>query len=202
MIVVLNGCRDNTEEVVKRYRDQNTKILRYFSITTASKGKAVREGFKKAQGEVIGFIDADGATEPFEFDKCLQALQRADGAIASRWKKGSVVINRNIFRKLVSYGFRMVVKTLFNLPFYDTQCGAKVFKHEVIRTIVQKLQIDNMAFDVELLYLARCHGYRIEEVPTVWIDKGSSATLGTPLNVIIKSIKIFFTLFKIRFRKG
>jgi glycosyltransferase involved in cell wall biosynthesis len=201
-IIVLNGCRDNTRGVVESFASRVGAKIHIIDIPEAiGKGGAVRQGFALAQGDYLGFVDADGATGPEEFDKLVRQINGHDGAIASRWKRGSVVVGRNFFRKIVSLGFIIFVKMIFWMPFFDTQCGAKVFKHQAIKQILPKLQVSNMAFDVELLFLMRRAGYRIIEMPTVWLDKSSSAILGSPLGIIKNSFKMLFTLFSIRTRK-
>jgi glycosyltransferase involved in cell wall biosynthesis len=198
-IVVLNGCRDRTLEIVQSFSAEAGRRLRIITISEAiGKGGAVRQGFTLADGDYIGFADADGATEPGEFNKLIQKLPDYDGVIASRWKRGSQMIGRNFMRKIISLGFIVFVKLLFWMPFFDTQCGAKVFKKNFLKEILPRLKVDNMAFDVELLYRARqVHG-RIAEVPTKWINRDSSAALGSPLGTISSGLRMLFTLMQIR----
>jgi glycosyltransferase involved in cell wall biosynthesis len=202
-IVVLNGCRDNTRQVVQKLADQNDSIRIIEIVAAVGKGAAVKQGFALANGQYVGFVDADGATEPQEFQKLIDALdqreQEYDGAIASRWKHGSQMIGRNALRKMVSLGFIIFVKLFFWMPFFDTQCGAKLFKREAIKAISPKLSVSNMAFDVELLFRAKRAGLRIIEVPTNWINKDSSAMLGSPVGTMRTAYKMLYTLFKIRF---
>jgi len=202
-IVVLNACQDNTIGVVKEYVEKNPKQIRYTDIKEAiGKGGAVREGFRMAKGELIGFLDADASTSPEEFEKVVQVAKKNDGAIASRWKKGSKIVGGSFFREIFSVGFITLVRMLYWMPFIDTQCGAKVFKKKVIDEILPMMKINNMAFDVELLYNIQKKNFNVIEVPSVWIDNSSSSpTLGSPLRLIGTSINIFFTLIKIRFKK-
>lgn len=199
-VVVLNGCEDDTIGVVKNFADRHNDRVKYIDFSEKiGKGAAVLEGFRVAKGDIISFVDADGSTSPEEFDKLLKKLNGYDAAIASRWKAGSEVVNRNFLRNLASYGFRAVVKIFFQMPFVDTQCGAKAFKKGLISEILPKMKITNMAFDVELLYRSLKAGYRIIEIPTRWIDKSSSALLGSPGSFLINGFKMFYTLFRIRF---
>lgn len=200
-IIVMNGCRDNTKQVVERYA-RSAKNIRIIEITEAiGKGAAVKQGFALASGDLVSFVDADGATEPGEFQKLIEILEEHDaydGAIASRWKRGSRMIGRNAMRKVISFCFIIFVKLFFWMPFFDTQCGAKLFRRKVVSSISPKLSVTNMAFDVELLYRAQQAGFRVVEVPTRWINRDSSATLGSPLGTLKNGIKMLFTLFKIR----
>ena len=199
IIVVLNACHDNTLGVVREKQSKHS-FIKYIDIAEAiGKGGAIREGFKIAEGEIIGFVDADMATSPEEFEKLIAAVKNNDGAIASRYAPGAS-IKRTWGRKIISIGFRITQKMLFNLPYYDTQCGAKVFKKEVIKKILPKMKINNMIIDVEILSLAKKYGYKIEEVPTIWEEKDSSSFLGSPYKIFKNSIILFFNLIKLRIR--
>jgi len=201
IIIVLNGCRDRTIDQVKKRQKQFPRIIKYLNISESiGKGAAVKHGFEMASGKLIGFVDADNATSPVEFSKLIESIDGADVAIASRWKKGSEVINRSFFRKMVSLGFLILVKLLFRMPFADTQCGAKLLKKEAAEQITPLLKASNMAFDVELLYLSLKKGFRVKEIPTVWVDQSSSAMLGSPLKIFSNAIKMFFTLLRIKFK--
>lgn len=200
-IVVLDGCTDNTLGVVKTYIPHYPDKLHYLDIANnIGKGHAVREGLKLAKGKLIGFVDADGSTSPDQFDLLIQSISDYDGAIASRWKKGSEVINRKLVRQLISFGFVFFVKIIFWFPYADTQCGAKIFKRELIKSVLPKLKVANMAFDVEMIYRSRRMGFSIVEVPTRWVDETNSTIGGSFLKIVINGIKMFFTLLKIRLR--
>ncbi len=201
-IVILNGCRDNTIEVVEAFAKQYPGIVYYKNIPQPiGKGGAVHQGFGMARGDYVGFVDADASTSPAEFARVYQAGKSADGAIASRWKKGSVIKNRSTLRHVISIGFITLVKLLFWMPYADTQCGAKIFKREVVTDVLSTLRVHNMAFDVELLYALKKRGYHIIEVPTVWVDSSSdSMALGSPFKLAQNIISMFITLIQIRFR--
>jgi glycosyltransferase involved in cell wall biosynthesis len=199
IIVVLNGCSDNTEKVVKEYQQKFPEILKYLNIKESiGKGGAVHEGFLQAKGELIGFVDADKATEAKEFNKLAVNIKEADGIVASRWLKNSVIKNRTWLRKMASKVFALLVKAIFRMPFTDTQCGAKLFKRDPLLTILPKLHEKGMAFDVELLYAFYTAGYKVKEADTVWEDKPGSATLGSPLRVFSKGLTMLKKLFKIK----
>ena len=199
IIVVVNNCTDNTEEIVKSFTDK-FKNLRYIITNEPSgKGGAVLEGFKAAKGDVIGFVDADNATTAKEYDKLYKRLGNNDGVIASRYRKDSKISERSIARKLASWMFRTFVKMMFWMPYTDTQCGAKLFTKKLTDYYTKNITVENMAFDVEMLQKARKNGYTVIEAPTVWIDKEASAELGSPVKLAKNGIIMLLTLFKIRF---
>ena len=157
-------------------------------------------GLRSAEGEYIGFVDADGATSPQEFKKLLDAAMGTDGAIASRWLPDSVVTRRTPRRMFISKAFMAIERFLFNLPYADTQCGAKIFRASALKKILPYCRVQNMAIDVELLYLLQLRGYAIREVPTIWEDRSSSAELGSPLRLAAGSLKVLMTLIILRIR--
>src|SRR3990167_3577212 len=91
ILVIINGCTDNTLEVVKKIAQKN-KEIKYVDIgKVASKGIAVTEGFKLADSELIGFVDADLATPPNAFYDLVKNIWDYDAVIASRWMKNSKI---------------------------------------------------------------------------------------------------------------
>lgn len=191
IIVVLNGCSDHTLDVVRSVSQRHPGVVSIVDIKTAiGKGGAVHEGFRRASGSYIGFVDADGSTPPEEFQRLTGMVTSHDGVIGSRWMAGAQVFNRtSMVRKFMSRAFVVLTRLLFNLPYHDTQCGAKVFKRKVITTVLPYLKVRDMVFDVELLLLTRYFGFRIREVPTVWTDQSSSVFLGS-ITAIVRTSTI------------
>lgn len=203
LLVCLNGCTDRTEDVVRAFQERHPDRIEMQVITTPGKGIALRTGFRLASeslSDLIGFVDADGATSPEELIKMIAGIGIYDGIIASRWMSGSVVNNRSVVRTLVSKGFGLAQRIIVGLPFADTQCGAKIFRKSAVQRIWPKMHVDNMAVDVELLMLMQRESLKIVEVPTVWDDQEQSAQLGSPWKLIRQSIAILFTLCAIKFR--
>lgn len=202
--VVLNGCTDRTLDVVQKVTQQHPTQLSYMDIPEAiGKGGAIVRGWQASTAEIVGFVDADEATTPQEYQKVLDALTPdVDGAIASRFKPGSEILQRESrLRSFASQFFITLVKFLFQLPFYDIQCGAKVFRRAVLVDLLPRIREMNMIFDVELLYRLQQQGARIVEVPTVWIEQQGSAMLGSTSKFIRTAFTMLFSLFHLRFNK-
>ena len=181
ILVVLNGCEDRTAAVVESVAKQFPEI-RYLDIPERiGKGGALIEGLKHRAGfELVGYVDADGATPPHAFLDLVRQLNGYDAVIGSRWlPESKVLIPQTPMRRFFSRAFHLLVELLFHLGIKDTQCGAKVIRTQAIDRIFHALTITDMAFDINLLYSLRKSGYRIREVPTEWEDKlGSKVKFG------------------------
>ena len=199
LIVVLNGCTDNTLQVVTKRKDSlgNIEII---DLKEAGKGLAIKAGFEAALDDsfdLIGFVDADMATRPAYFNELIEHINGYDGIIASRYMKESKVypprpVLKQFGRKLI---YQPLVWLLFGLRFADYQCGAKLFKNKVIAKITPFLTVKQWALDVELLYLCKKFGFKIREWPTVWYDQADSK-----LKIFSGGFSMLSNLFKIRWR--
>lgn len=198
LIVVCNNCSDSTPEVVQKLA-KKLKRLKYLNFPYyTGKGGAVREGFKVARFRLIGFVDADNSTTPREFDKLVRAIEeyKVDCSFGSRALKESIlVIKQPLFRRLLGKMFSIIVQLLFNLNVKDTQCGAKLFKKKAIKTILPELRTNGFAFDVEILWKLKKHGFSYKEIPIAWKnDFESKVSFLAPLKMFRELIKIRFDL--------
>lgn len=200
-IIVPNNCSDGTVAIAERFRDAQPERVSVHVISGyVGKGGAVVDGFRRAKGEYVGFVDADGSTPPEEFQKLIAGIGDFSGAIASRWKRGSKIVNANAVREIVSMGFIAIVKLLFWMPIVDTQCGAKLFTRSALGKVIDRLRIFDMAFDVELLWKLKKTGARTVEIPTVWVDNsGTSMTLGSPFKLLRNAWSMLTSILKLRF---
>lgn len=201
--IAINGSTDRTQTVVQELQGKYSRVLHFREWKEhLGKGGALHYAFSEVKGDYIGFVDADGSTAPEEFAKLLPHLVHCDAVVASRFLPGSLVQDRSsIMRKIASRLFMFCVRVMFFLPVRDTQCGAKVFHERALKEVLPLLRIHNMAFDVELLYaLHRC-GFRIKEVPTVWVADDVGSSLSSPWKIMKASCAMFFSLISIRLRK-
>ncbi|WP_121253804.1 glycosyltransferase [Nocardioides ferulae] len=181
LTVALDDCTDRTAAVVAEHARQDPRI-RIVEYPRLGKGGVLAEAFRASTADVIAFVDADCATPPSEIQLLTETLTTtgADIAIASRWHPSSVLPKpRSLSRRLASAGFSRAVKTVFALPFHDTQCGAKVITREAASRVIPLLSSRDFLFDVDLLVTARALDLRVAEMPTVWIDRDGSRVEAT-----------------------
>jgi glycosyltransferase involved in cell wall biosynthesis len=194
LIVVLNGCRDNTEGVVRRVAADYPCIGLLDFPDPIGKGGALIEGLKLAPlADAIGYVDADGATPPAAMHELVKRIGEADCVIGSRWLPGARLhVAQSGRRQFASRVFHRIVQLLFRMNIKDTQCGAKVMRREAVDKIHSALRIADMAFDINLLYSLKHAGFRILEVPTEWTDRSGSKVrlFRTSLTMLLSVIRI------------
>ena len=194
IVAVLNGCTDNTLGVVNHVARDYPEVSALEFSEPIGKGGALIEGLKLAPStQLIGYVDADGATPPHAFLALVKETDHADCVIGSRWLPGAILHQAQTSRRqFASRVFHFIVKILFRMKIADTQCGAKVMHREVVEQILPSLRIADMAFDINLLYVIKREGFAILEVPTEWTDKiGSKVKLGkTSLTMLLSVIRL------------
>jgi glycosyltransferase involved in cell wall biosynthesis len=196
ILVILNGCKDNSLNVVKDIA-KKYRAIKFKNYEVSGKGFAIMQGFKEAlwhKTELIGFVDADMATSPEAFYDLIKNINNYDGIIASRYIKGAVVSpKQSIQRVIASRVFNFLVRVLFFLTYKDTQCGAKLFKKDALGKIIDNITTTNWAADIDLLYKAKKAKLKIIEYPTIWQDRR-----GSTLNLKKASIQMFFAIVRLR----
>ncbi len=175
IFVILNGCKDNTLEIVKDYANKFDNIRFKNYKEAIGKGGAIIEGFKLVEGDFIGFVDADCATPPKAFFELVKNIGGNQGIIASRWLDGSKIGQKQPFlRRFFSRGFNLFVKLNFFFHYTDTQCGAKLFTKRAVKKIYPYLGLTRWAFDIDILYHMKRNKFRVIEYPTEWNDQEGS----------------------------
>ncbi|MCK4626041.1 MAG: glycosyltransferase, partial [Phycisphaerae bacterium] len=179
-LVVENGSGDRTFEVAQSFGKSvaaNTAAtaptpghpsLRVLREEMRGKGLAVRRGMLEARGQYRFLCDADLSMPIAEVNRFLPPLlEDFDIAIGSREAPGSVV-TQPASRRRIGRVFNAIVRILALPGLRDTQCGFKCFRAGVAEDVFRRQRLDSMAFDVEVLRIARGRGYRILEVPITW----------------------------------
>ena len=193
LIVVENGSTDRTFEIAQRYAKEHENLL-VVQNETRGKGRAIQRGVKEAQGEYIFMCDADLSMPIEEVSKFIPPhLQNADIAIGSREAPGSVRYNEPSYRHFTGRVFNTLIRWLVLPGLQDTQCGFKCIRADVARDIFPYQTLMGWAFDVELLYIARRHGYNLVEIPIDWYFNADSK-----ISVFRDSLRMFLDLLWIR----
>ena len=193
IIVVENGSSDQTFEIAQQFA-KGQKNVHVLHNEQRGKGKAIQRGVLAARGEYIFLCDADLSMPVEEIRKFLPPqLENFDIAIASREAPGSVRYNEPYYRHFTGRVFNTLIRLLVLPGLQDTQCGFKCIRAQVARDIFPYQTLTGWAFDVELLYIARYHGYQIVEIPIHWYFNADSK-----ISVFRDSLRMFLDLLRIR----
>jgi len=194
LIVVPNFCEDRTAEVAREIAERCSVVKVFDDPGQVGKGGAVMLGAEAAEGDMVGFVDADGATSPEAFDDLVEKISLDGCIIASRWMKESKMSPKQpLDRRIASRCFNLMVRVLFGMRLKDTQCGAKLFRREVIQPVMSNMGVTSWAFDVDMLFQTKRLGASIREIPTVWCDVG-----GSKIKVGKASLDMFVALVRLR----
>ena len=188
VIVVDDGSTDETDRITAEVSRENSLVKLIRLEKNQGKGAAVKTGVLSATGEWILFLDADLSTRPEEFLKLAPYLDSHDIVIGSRAIAGAEIkIHQSILRELAGRILNLIFRLVLGLPYYDTQCGFKIFNHKT-QELFRAQQVTRWLFDVELLYLAKKYGFKVKEVPIVWSDDRTSQVKITHLGGIIRDL--------------
>lgn len=197
-----DGSTDGTAEVLDTFatKDKRVKVLHNIH---AGKGPTVQSGMLKAAGQWRLFTDFDQSTPLKEVEQLLSYQGEYDIMIGSREIQGAKRDQEPWYRHLMGRGFNFLVQLLAVPGIQDTQCGFKLFSAETAQQLFSNLVIYGRhqersdaytgAFDVEALYLANKHHYRIKEVPVLW--KHHETNRVSPIK---DSLRMLFDILKIR----
>lgn len=194
IILVIDGNEDGTFEKVASTVAFPELHIECFE-SNQGKGAAVRHGFQVATGELIAFMDAGGDLKPNDLKHMINEMQtsQADIVIGSKRHVFSHVSYPQI-RRAYSFVYQLLNRMLFKMEILDTQVGMKLFRREVLQTILPLLTIKRFAFDLELLVAAHHLGFhRIIEAPiTIQHQFSSSVNWRSIYQILWDTLAIFY----------
>jgi glycosyltransferase involved in cell wall biosynthesis len=177
VIVVDDGSSDDTATLAQSYADALPQHRLLQHPKNRGKGAAVQAGVMAASGDLIVFMDADGATSIEELPKMIAALKDGQVTVGNRWMKGAQVARHSPLRALAGWVYRLYM-SLYGLGDIDTMCGFKGYRKDVARDLFSHLLEERWLFDTEVAYKAVRRGYSVRNFPIRWESKDGSK-LGT-----------------------
>jgi glycosyltransferase involved in cell wall biosynthesis len=193
VIVVNDGSKDKTVEVVSRLISESPRIRLIDNKENHGKGWAVRQGMLDAKGKIRLFMDADNSTSLDQIEMVLPYFEEGfDVVMGSRRVMGAVISrHQSWFRENIGQVFNFFVRVLHGIPMKDTQAGFKAFSSGAAEMVFPMQTISHWVFDVELLVISRQCGLRVKEVPIIWKnDSRSHVKFRSTAKTLLDLIKV------------
>ncbi len=195
IIIVNDGSTDKTAEQLGLLVDQICEVSAVNLDRNYGKGYAIRMGAVRSKGEYIVFMDADLDIHPKQIGQVVDMLDKNlfNVAIGSKRHPESE-LDYPVSRRIISTIYYWIVRIMFGLNVSDTQAGIKIYKREVIMSILPRIIVKKYAFDLEMLVAAHKLGYRIVEFPIrlTFSRKFGRITLGDCWKTGVDTLAIFY----------
>ena len=203
---VNDGSKDNTLEVLNNIRKgREDYITVYDCEKNGGKAEAVRLGMlhmaKKEDLDFIGFLDADLSTDLADFDDLVKTMEENPEfkiVSGSRISRMGANITKESARKIISLTINFIIRKILSMDFKDTQCGAKIFRKDVINIAFDKKFVTQWIFDVEIFKRMTIH-FGLKKAKTMlceqplkrWIHAdGSKLSMKDSIKIVMQLAQI------------
>ncbi len=180
ILIVDDNSLDGTADFVIEFGNSNSNVKILKRQKKMGLGTAYVAGFKYAlqhNYDLIFQMDADYSHDPKEIQNFLKTIELYDLVLGSRYLTGVNVVNWPMRRLLLSYFANLYTRIVTGLPVKDTTGGYKCFRRKVLEQInFDKIKSNGYAFQIEMTFKAWKKGFRIGEIPIIFIDRTSGTS--------------------------
>ena len=175
VLIVDDNSPDGTGQIAARLAQSNGKVFALHREKKSGLGQAYLAGFKYAlqkDFDNIFEMDADFSHDPKYLPDFLTAIQKADLVLGSRYIRGVNVVNWPMTRLLLSYCANIYARWVTGLPVKDSTGGFKCYRRIVLEKIkLDEIKSEGYSFQIETSYRAWKKGFKIVEIPIVFVDR-------------------------------
>lgn len=180
LLVVDDGSPDGTGDYIETVSVSEPRVKLLRRPRKMGLGTAYCRGFEVALREgydVVFEMDADFSHDPSVLPTFLKEIEEYDLVIGSRYVQGVNVVNWPMSRLLLSYFANVYSRLITCMPLRDGTGGFKCFRTDVLRRIdLEQIRSNGYSFQIELNFLVWSAGYRIKEIPIVFVDRRSGVS--------------------------
>ena len=176
MLIVDDNSPDGTGAIVDEISAVNSRVHVLHRERKLGLGTAYLAGFRWALAQEYAYVfemDADFSHDPIHLPQFLSAVEQADLVLGSRYRFGKVtVVNWPMTRLILSYCANVYARVVTGLPLFDATGGFKCFRREVLEAVdLDRVRSNGYAFQIEMSFRAWKRGFRIAEIPIVFVDR-------------------------------
>lgn len=207
VLIVDDNSEDGTGRLADELAEANDRIYVLHRPKKEGLGKAYLDGFKfaleKVKTENIIQMDADLSHDPVHIPQFLEKIKECDLVVGSRYHKGQIsVVNWPLSRLIISYAGSKYIRIFTRLKISDPTTGYNCYRREVVENILNhNIRSNGYAFLIEIKYLCKKLGYRVEEIPITFRDRTKGKTKMTVFKYIIEALFIIWYFKLKRFKK-
>lgn len=188
IIVVNDGSRDRTGEILNRLSNQDNRVVPLHHEVNRGYGAALRSGILKAQKDLIFFCDSDLQFHLNELLLLLSWIEQYDIVAGYRAKRTDP-----FHRKLNAVGWKALVRLLLGLKVRDIDCAFKLFRRDVFREI--KIDAVGAMVNTDILVQATRMGFKIKEIPVTHFPRQNGKQTGANIKVVLRAFKELLRLY-------
>lgn len=179
ILVVSPRASEETMRICDQLAASNPIIRVHIQQQVPGVGWALREGMKLASHEYVAIMSGDLETEPEAVDRMYQRMKEtnADVVIGSRWAKGGGFKNYNPIKYVFNWAFQKLFRIVYRTRIDDLTYGFKILRKHVIDSIEWESAFHEIYIETTIRPLKA--GYRVEQVPTVWIGRREGKSVNT-----------------------
>jgi dolichol-phosphate mannosyltransferase len=176
ILVVDDGSPDGTGAIVDAIAANNPRVHIINRESKLGLGTAYITGFRWAlerKYDLVFEMDADFSHNPERLPEFLVSIKEADLVLGSRYQDGHVnVVNWPMSRLFLSYAANIYARAITGLPVFDSTGGFKCFRRNVLESIdLNSVKSNGYAFQIEMSYRAWKRGFRLVEIPIIFVDR-------------------------------
>lgn len=192
IIVAIDGD-DGTEDIVNSYNKTFPFVHSRKASGRSGMGGGIKRGILASTGEYLILMDGDGSADLNNIIGKVELLNRYDIVNFNRYSDKDNKIP--LKRRVASRSFNLMLRLIFGIRVFDTQCGYKMMKRSAVIPIVRRLTVSNAFFLSALFVYSKRDGVTVKEVPIKYNHSD-----GSKFNVVMTSLSyiVSITAFKIR----
>lgn len=175
ILIVDDNSPDGTGALADALAEKHPRVRVLHRPSKEGLGRAYLAGFNIALRDGYDLIiemDADFSHDPKYLPQMLARAEHADLVVGSRGVPGGGTINWGVGRQLLSGGGSLYARTILGVDVRDLTTGFKCFRREVLENIdLHSVTTTGYAFQIELTYRALRRGYRVDEMPIIFVDR-------------------------------
>jgi glycosyltransferase involved in cell wall biosynthesis len=175
IVFVDDSSRDSTVSIIRDILERHPAWTLIAHPKNQGRGSAVADGIRAARAPIVGYIDIDLSTSPWYLPRLIAEVR--DGADIATAMRVYKLRPRTLFRWVLSKGYRFIMRLALGCDLQDTETGCKVFNRERVLPVLDRIREMHWFWDTEIMARSYVAGYRIAEIPTIFIREGSFTTV-------------------------